>query len=90
LKEFFTEHVIALLDKDGKFGFYNGLGADRQVCYDVYTKVVELDLFDAGLDVEWTDIAVPDLKSRDEWNGVRYPYWGSIETYRLPTCKFVG
>ena len=22
-----------------KFGFFNGLGADRQVCYDVYTKV---------------------------------------------------
>lgn len=39
LKEFFTEYVIALLNKDGKFGFYNGLGADRQVCYDVYTKV---------------------------------------------------
>lgn len=39
LKEFFTEYVIALLDKDGQFGFYNGLGADRQVCYDVYTKV---------------------------------------------------
>ncbi|KAK5119482.1 hypothetical protein LTR85_007582 [Meristemomyces frigidus] len=90
LKEFFTEYVIALLDKDGKFGFYNGLGADRQVCYDVYTKVVELDLFDAGMDVKWTDIVVPDLKSRDEWNGVRYPYWGTIATYRLPTCKFVG
>ncbi|KAK5131194.1 hypothetical protein LTR08_001219 [Meristemomyces frigidus] len=90
LKEFFTEYVIALLEKDGKFGFYNGLGADRQICYDVYTKVVELDLFDAGMDVEWTDIAVPDLKSRDEWNGVRYPYWGTIATYRLPTCKFVG
>ncbi|KAH9825362.1 protein arginine N-methyltransferase 2-like, partial [Teratosphaeria destructans] len=83
LKEFFQEYVIALLDKDGKFGFYNGLGADRQVCYDVYTKVSELDLFDAGMDVEWTMI-----KSRDEWNGVRYPYWGSIDTYRLPTCKF--
>lgn len=39
LKEFFDEYVIALLDTDGLFGFYNGLGADRQVCYDVYTKV---------------------------------------------------
>ena len=39
LKEFFDEYVIALLDSDGLFGFYNGLGADRQVCYDVYTKV---------------------------------------------------
>lgn len=90
LKEFFTEYVIQLLAPDGKFGFYNGLGADRQVCYDVYTKVVELDLFDAGLDVEWTDIKVPDLKGRNEWDGVRYPYWGSIDVYRLPTCKFVG
>ncbi|KAK3114762.1 Arginine N-methyltransferase 2 [Teratosphaeriaceae sp. CCFEE 6253] len=90
LKEFFTEYVIALLEPSGKFGFYNGLGADRQVCYDVYTKVVEVDLFEAGLDVEWTEIKVPDLKSRNEWDGVRYPYWGSIATYRLPTCKFVG
>ena len=39
LKQFFDEYVIALLDSNGLFGFYNGLGADRQVCYDVYTKV---------------------------------------------------
>ncbi len=46
LREFFTEFVVELLDpfggtdgKGGKFGFFNGLGADRQVCYDVYTKV---------------------------------------------------
>ena len=39
LKQFFDEYAIALLDSDGMFGFYNGLGADRQVCYDVYTKV---------------------------------------------------
>jgi protein arginine N-methyltransferase 2 len=39
LKQFFAEYVIQLLAKDGKFGWYNGLGADRQICYDVYTKV---------------------------------------------------
>lgn len=39
LKLFFDEYVIALLGTHGLFGFYNGLGADRQVCYDVYTKV---------------------------------------------------
>lgn len=38
-REFFTEHVIALLKPDGRFGFFHGLGGDRQVCYDVYTKV---------------------------------------------------
>jgi len=49
LREFFTEYVIGLLDpsggddgEGGKFGFFNGMGADRQVCYDVYTKVKEL------------------------------------------------
>jgi protein arginine N-methyltransferase 2 len=40
LKEFFSEYVIQLLDPAGKFGWYNGLGADRQICYDVYTKVM--------------------------------------------------
>jgi protein arginine N-methyltransferase 2 len=39
LKEFFAEYVVQLLAKDGIFGWYNGLGADRQICYDVYTKV---------------------------------------------------
>jgi hypothetical protein len=39
LKEFFAEYVVQLLAPDGKFGWYNGLGADRQICYDVYTKV---------------------------------------------------
>ena len=39
LKEFFAEYVVELLAEDGKFGWYNGLGADRQICYDVCTKV---------------------------------------------------
>jgi protein arginine N-methyltransferase 2 len=58
LKTFFTEYVVGLLAPDGRFGFFNGLGADRRVCYDVYCRVVELDLCDAGLDVEWTDVDV--------------------------------
>lgn len=39
LKIFFQEFVIGLLDSTGLFGFYNGLGADRQICYDIYTRV---------------------------------------------------
>lgn len=39
LKELFSDWVVQLLDSNGKFGWYNGLGADRQICYDVYTKV---------------------------------------------------
>jgi protein arginine N-methyltransferase 2 len=39
LREFFSEWVVQVLDSEGKMSFFNGMGADRQVCYDVYTKV---------------------------------------------------
>lgn len=108
LREFFSEYVIGLLDSEGRFGFFNGLGADRKVCYDVYTKVsyihyhyllrrssnhslqiVEMELFEAGFDTEWEELPIPDLDADGEWEGVRRKYW-VLDTYRLPTCKFIG
>ncbi|KAM3084718.1 Arginine N-methyltransferase 2 [Clarireedia jacksonii] len=61
LKQFFTEYVIGLMSEEGRFSFFNGLGADRRVCYDVYTRVAEMDLCEAGLDVEWTEVEVGEL-----------------------------
>lgn len=91
LKRFFTEYVVGLLAPDGKFGFFNGLGADRRVCYDVYTRVVECDLLDAGLEVEWADINIDmagaegedgghcrtllGKEGEGEWEGVKRRYW---------------
>lgn len=96
LREFFTEYVIGLLDpaggsdgEGGKFGFFNGMGADRQIVYDVYNKIVEIDLFEAGFDTEWETIAVPDLDEQGEWEGVRRKYW-VLDKYKLPTCSFIG
>ncbi len=89
LREFFSEFVIGLLDEGGRWGFFNGLGADRQVCYDVYAKVVEMDLFEAGFDTEWETLEVPDLEREGEWKGVRRRYW-TLGTYRLPVCTFIG
>lgn len=85
-RQFFSEQVIGLLSQGGKWSFFNGMGADRQISYDVYQKVVELDLFESGFDVEWTDVALPDLEG--EWEGVRRKYW-NIAGYRLPVCKFM-
>lgn len=85
-REFLSEQVIGLLDTDGLWSFFNGMGADRQISYDVYQKVVEMDLFEAGFDVSWEDIAVPSLEG--EWNGVRRRYW-VVENYRLPLCKYM-
>jgi type IV protein arginine methyltransferase len=91
LRLFFTEVAPGLLDEKGRFGFFNGLGADRKVCYDVYGKVVELDLCEAGMDVEWTDVEVGELgdEGQGEWKGVRRRYW-TLGLYRLPVATFLG
>ena len=90
LKFFFSEYVPALLDAGGRFGFFNGMGADRRVCYDVYCRVVEMDLCAAGLDVAWTDVEVRELgeEGKGEWRGVRRRYW-TLDEYRLPVCTFL-
>jgi protein arginine N-methyltransferase 2 len=88
LKEFFSEYVVQLLTPEGRFGWYNGLGADRQICYDVYTKVAEIDLREAGFETTWEDIDVPaGLHGSKEWEGTRRPYW-LIDVYRLPVNTF--
>ncbi|KAF3941624.1 hypothetical protein ABW19_dt0209726 [Dactylella cylindrospora] len=91
LKLFFEEYVIALLSSEGRFGFFNGLGADRQIAYDVYKKVVELELLEAGLEVEWTEVRVDSegMGDKGEWKGVRRKYW-DLDRYWLPTCRFMG
>ena len=88
LHKFFEDSVIGLLNDGGKWGFFNGLGADRQICYDVYTKVVEIDLLEAGYDVEWETILIPDLDQSSQWEGMKRPYW-KLRNYRLPICTFI-
>lgn len=79
LRLFFTEYVPSLLEEEGRFGFFNGLGADRKICYDVYTQVVEMHLSDAGMDVEWQelDVDMKDLEKEGEgeWKDVKRRYW---------------
>ncbi len=89
LRDFFSDFVISLLDERGRWGFFNGLGADRQICYDVYCKVIEMDLFEAGFDTEWTTVEVPEMEENGEWEGVRRKYW-ALREYRLPVCHFIG
>ncbi|MCJ1295791.1 Arginine N-methyltransferase 2 [Xylographa carneopallida] len=89
LHGFFEENVTGLLDEGGKWSFFHGLGADRQICYDVYTKVVEIDLLEAGYDVEWETLPVPDLDLTGQWEGIKRSYW-QLPSYRLPVCTFIG
>lgn len=79
LRMFFTEHVPGLMDFEGRFSFFNGLGADRKICYDVYEKVVEIHAADAGLDLSWEQVPVEmsnmQEEGKGEWEGVRRRYW---------------
>lgn len=88
LRDFFSDFVIGLLDDGGKWSFFNGLGADRQICYDVYAKVVEMDLFEAGFDTAWETLKIPEMKE-EEWEGVKRRYW-VLKEYKLPICEFIG
>ena len=85
--------VVGMLKMTGTFSFFNGLGADRLVCYDVYKKVVELDLADYGLRVKYTDIKPPKeaLQHKNEqgsvWKDIRRAYW-TCPTYYHPEITF--
>ncbi|KAI9675208.1 MAG: Arginine N-methyltransferase 2 [Trizodia sp. TS-e1964] len=95
LRFFFSHYVADLLDADtkheyglgGRWSFFNGLGADRQICYDVYTRVVEMDLFASRFDTEWQTVSIPNLEMSREWDGVSHKYW-ALEEYRLPICRY--
>lgn len=76
LKEFFSEYVIQLLASDGKFGWYNGLGADRQVCYDVYTKVSHPSDLHYTLNTNDDQVSEIDLHEAGfdtEWEDMKVP-----------------
>ena len=92
LRMFFTELVPGLLDANGTFGFFNGLGADRLICYDVYTKVAELHLTDAGLDVDWkvidVDMSALAEAGKGEWEGVKRRYW-TLDSRCLPNLALL-
>lgn len=85
-------YVVGLLKPTGVFSFFNGLGADRQVIYEVYRKLVEIDLATYGLSCTYTDVAVPEetMKKGDDsvWDGVRRSYW-NCPTFYHPEAKFM-
>lgn len=87
--------VVGLLKPDGIFSFFNGLGADRLVCYEVYKKVVDIDLANYGLQVTFREIAAPKstLEATDStgdsvWNSIKRAYW-RCPVYYHPEAKFM-
>lgn len=81
----FLEHLPDLLaGPDARFSFFNGLGANNFLFYDVFTRLSELHLSDVGVDVEWHDIFVGDNTS-ERWG--RTLQYFTMPLYRLPIGK---
>ncbi|OBA22194.1 arginine N-methyltransferase 2 [Metschnikowia bicuspidata var. bicuspidata NRRL YB-4993] len=88
------DYVVGLLKPYGVFSFFNGLGADRQVIYDVYKKLVEIDLETYGLACSFQEVSVPEktMKKGDEtsvWDGIRKAYW-LCPTFYHPEARFIN
>lgn len=83
----FFDLVCGLLDFDGVFSFFNGLGADRQIVYDVYKEVVEFDVKEFGFDVVYEMMPVEMPKTT--WDGIKRAYF-VLDEYALPKITFMS
>ncbi|ODQ80142.1 hypothetical protein BABINDRAFT_35303 [Babjeviella inositovora NRRL Y-12698] len=96
------DFVVGLLKPHGVFSFFNGLGGDRIVSYEVYKKVVELDLNNYGLAVTFTEMDAPKetlvesqqkmaadkaAEGESAWEGIKRAYW-VCPVYYHPEAKF--
>jgi protein arginine N-methyltransferase 2 len=87
--------IVGLLKPTGTFSFFNGLGADRLVCYEVYKKVVDIDLSNYGLAVNFTEIGAPvttfkenDSSDDSVWKDIKRAYW-RCPVYYHPEARFM-
>lgn len=85
LHNFFKHLKQLLASPESRFSFFNGLGATNALFYDVYTRLSELHLADAGADVVWSDVDVSAQKDEERWGETRKYF--SLPIYRLPIAK---
>lgn len=85
LHDFFKHLRELLASPESRFSFFNGLGATNALFYDVYTRLSELHLADAGADVVWSDVDVSAQKDEERWGETRKYF--SLPIYRLPIAK---
>ncbi|KAG2750251.1 hypothetical protein P692DRAFT_20952825 [Suillus brevipes Sb2] len=85
LHKFFKHLRDLLASSESRFSFFNGLGATNALFYDVYTRLSELHLADAGADVVWSDVDVSAQKDEERWGETRKYF--SLPIYYLPIAK---
>ncbi|KAI8981684.1 S-adenosyl-L-methionine-dependent methyltransferase [Mycotypha africana] len=84
----FHEFVPNMLNENGVYTWFNGLGATNQFFHDIYCNISEIDLREFGLSTEYIDMPISTWAEDGVWDGVRQKYW-VLDTYKLPICKFL-
>ncbi|KIK46916.1 hypothetical protein CY34DRAFT_344694 [Suillus luteus UH-Slu-Lm8-n1] len=85
LHKFFKHLRDLLASSESRFSFFNGLGATNALFYDVYTRLSELHLADAGADIVWSDVDVSAQNDEERWGETRKYF--SLPIYHLPIAK---
>ncbi|CAI4038318.1 hypothetical protein SMKI_04G6620 [Saccharomyces mikatae IFO 1815] len=78
--------VVGLIKPEGVFSFFNGLGADRSLCYDVYKEIVEIDVANYGMKCDYTKYSLDE--QLPDWNDVKRSYF-NCNYYYHPRITFV-
>ncbi|CAL9727679.1 protein arginine N-methyltransferase 2 [Monosporozyma unispora] len=78
--------IVGLIKPEGVFSFFNGLGADREICYDVYKKIVEIDVATYGMKCEFETIDI--TKILPDWKDVKRSYY-NCNYYYHPRISFI-
>ncbi|KAL7556093.1 hypothetical protein ACA910_008064 [Epithemia clementina (nom. ined.)] len=94
MQDFHTNIVARALRKpNGIYSFFNGLAPDNLFFHGVACQCVKLQLAQLGLNAEFCpcEIQAPSADNDDdknEWNGIRRPYWHGRNVYYLPRCTW--
>ncbi|CAB4255995.1 similar to Saccharomyces cerevisiae YDR465C RMT2 Arginine N5 methyltransferase [Maudiozyma barnettii] len=78
--------IVGLIKPEGVFSFFNGLGADRPICYDVYKRIVEMDVNNYGMKCEYTTVQIG--KQLPDWSDVKRSYY-NCDYYYHPRISFM-
>lgn len=85
LHKFFKLLPGLMAGPDGRFSFFNGLGATNALLYDVYSRVSECHLSDIGADVRWCFVQVDGEEDQGRWERSREYFTQPV--YRLPIAQ---
>ncbi|KAI6157754.1 hypothetical protein BKA82DRAFT_13951 [Pisolithus tinctorius] len=85
LHKFFKLLPDLMAGPEGRFSFFNGLGATNALFYDVYSRVSECHLSDIGAEVRWSSVQVDSEEDQERWGRTREYFTQPI--YRLPIAQ---